>query len=216
MIWLNRASISDIFLFSQSLTEVKMARMLFILFLAGLFLALAGPVAASAANPKVLMKTSKGDITIELYQDKAPVSVRNFLSYVDEKFYDGTIFHRIIKGFMIQGGGLNADYQEKPSKPPIQNEATNGLKNERGTIAMARTPEIHSATCQFFINHVDNAFLNHRDNTAQGFGYAVFGRVVAGMDVVDAIANVRTGTIKGYADAPQETITIISVRRINN
>jgi len=179
-----------------------------------MFLALAGPPAASAANPKVLMKTSKGDITIELYEDKAPVTVRNFLSYVDEKFYDGTIFHRVIKGFMIQGGGLTADFQEKPSKPPIQNEAANGLKNERGTIAMARTSEIHSATCQFFINHVDNALLNHRDSTSQGFGYAVFSRVVAGIDVVDAIANVRTGTIKGYADAPQETITIISVRRI--
>ncbi len=191
-----------------------MTRIVFVLFLTGLFLALAGPPAASAANPKVLMKTSKGDITIELYEDKAPVTVRNFLSYVDEKFYDGTIFHRVIKGFMIQGGGLTADFQEKPSKPPIQNEAANGLKNERGTIAMARTSEIHSATCQFFINHVDNALLNHRDSTSQGFGYAVFSRVVAGIDVVDAIANVRTGTIKGYADAPQETITIISVRRI--
>ncbi len=193
-----------------------MTRMVFVLFLTGLFLALAGTQAASAANPKVLMKTSKGDITIELYEDKAPITVRNFLSYVDEKFYDGTIFHRVIKGFMVQGGGFTADFQEKPSKPPIQNEAANGLKNERGTVAMARTPEIHSATCQFFINHVDNAFLNHRDNTAQGFGYAVFGRVIAGMEVVDAIANVRTGTIKGYADAPQETITIISVGRINN
>jgi cyclophilin family peptidyl-prolyl cis-trans isomerase len=193
-----------------------MARIPSVLFLTGLFLALAGPDAASGANPKVLMKTSQGDITIELYEDKAPGTVRNFLSYVDEKFYDGTIFHRVIKGFMIQGGGLTASFEEKPSKPPIQNEAANGLKNERGTIAMARTPEIHSATCQFFINHVDNAFLNHRDNTAQGFGYAVFGRVVAGMDVVDAMANVRTSTIKGNADAPQETITIISIRRINN
>lgn len=216
MIWLKRASISGIFLVSQILAEVKMARIFFILSLAGLFLTLAGPGAVSAVNPKVLMKTSKGDMTIELYEDKAPVTVQNFLSYVDEKFYDGTVFHRVIKGFMIQGGGLTADFQEKPSKPPIQNEAANGLKNERGTIAMARTPEIHSATCQFFINHVDNAFLNHRDNTAQGFGYAVFGRVVAGMDIVDAIANVPTGTTKGYADAPREAITIISVRRINN
>ncbi|MDH7512978.1 MAG: peptidylprolyl isomerase [Clostridiales bacterium] len=193
-----------------------MARIFFILLLTGLFLVFAGTQTASAANPKVLMKTSKGDITIELNEDKAPVTVRNFLSYVDEKFYDGTIFHRVIKGFMIQGGGLTADFKEKPSKPPIQNEAANGLKNERGTIAMARTPEINSATCQFFINHVDNAFLNHRDNTAQGFGYAVFGRVTSGMEVVDTIANVRTGTIKGYADAPQETITIISVQRIKN
>ncbi|MGQ9672370.1 MAG: peptidylprolyl isomerase [Candidatus Aminicenantales bacterium] len=160
------------------------------------------------------MKTSQGDITIELFPDKAPITVRNFLSYVDDRFYDGTIFHRVIKGFMIQGGGLTADFKEKPSQPPIQNEATNGLKNERGTIAMARTPEIHSATCQFFINHVDNPFLNHRDNTAEGFGYAVFGRVVVGMEVVDRIASVRTGTIKGYADAPLETITILSVRRV--
>ncbi len=193
-----------------------MARKVFILFLTGLFLAFAGTQTASAANPKVLMKTSKGDITIELNEDKAPITVRNFLSYVDEKFYDGTIFHRVIKGFMIQGGGLTPDFKEKPSKPPIQNEAANGLKNGRGTIAMARTPEINSATCQFFINHVDNAFLDHRENTAQGFGYAVFGRVTSGMEVVDAIANVRTGTIKGYADAPQETITIISVQRIKN
>lgn len=179
-----------------------------------LFLTLVGPSAVQAANPKVLMKTSQGDITIELFPDKAPITVRNFLSYVDDRFYDGTIFHRVIKGFMIQGGGLTADFKEKPSQPPIQNEATNGLKNERGTIAMARTPEIHSATCQFFINHVDNPFLNHRDNTTEGFGYAVFGRVVVGMEVVDRIASVRTGTIKGYADAPLETITILSVRRV--
>jgi len=191
-----------------------MARMLLVLFATGLFLAFLGQGAAQAANPKVLMKTSKGDVTIELYQDKAPVTVRNFLSYVDEKFYDGTIFHRVIKGFMIQGGGLTADFQEKPSKPPIPNEAANGQKNERGTIAMARTSEVHSATCQFFINHVDNAFLNYRDSTPQGFGYAVFGRVVAGMEVVDAIANVRTGTVKGYADAPLETVTLISVQRV--
>ncbi len=176
--------------------------------------ALGIPRAVLAANPKVVMKTSMGDMTIELYPDKAPITVKNFLSYVDEKFYDGTIFHRVIKGFMIQGGGLTADFKEKPAKPPIQNEATNGLKNERGTIAMARMPEIHSATCQFFINHVDNAFLNHRNNTPEGFGYAVFGRVISGMEVVDKIASVRTGTVKGYADAPLETVTIISVRRV--
>lgn len=191
-----------------------MKKMLVSLSILALGLGFFVPSPAEAANPKVLMKTSKGDITLELYQDKAPVTVKNFLSYVDEKFYDGTIFHRVIKGFMIQGGGLTPDFQEKPSKAPIQNEATNGLKNERGTIAMARTPEIHSATCQFFINHVDNPFLNHRDTTAQGYGYAVFGRVIAGMEVVDAIASVRTGTVKGYADAPLETVTITSIRRI--
>ncbi len=183
-------------------------------FLVCFLLTLGIPQGAQAANPRVVMKTSMGDMTIELYPDKAPITVQNFLSYVDEKFYDGTIFHRVIKGFMIQGGGLTADFKEKPAKPPIQNEATNGLENKRGTIAMARMPEIHSATCQFFINHVDNAFLNHRNNTPEGFGYAVFGRVVSGIEVVDKIASVRTGTIKGYADAPLETVTIISVRRV--
>jgi cyclophilin family peptidyl-prolyl cis-trans isomerase len=178
------------------------------------FLAISGADAA-AANPKVLMKTSKGDITIELYQDKAPGTVKNFLSYVDERFYDGTIFHRVIKGFMIQGGGLTADFQEKAAKPPIKNEAGNGLKNDRGTIAMARTGEVNSATCQFFINHKYNDFLDHKDDTPQGFGYCVFGKVTAGLDVVDAIAGSPTGTIHGYADAPRETITIISVRRIS-
>lgn len=193
-----------------------MAKTFFIFMTVAFVLIVAGPPAAQAANPKVLMKTSKGDITLELDQDKAPITVKNFLSYVDEKFYDGTIFHRVIKGFMIQGGGLTPEFKEKPSKPPIQNEATNGLKNERGTIAMARLPEPHSATCQFFINHVDNPFLNHRNNTPEGFGYAVFGRVIAGMDVVDAIANVRTSTIKGYADAPVETVTIVSIRRVED
>jgi cyclophilin family peptidyl-prolyl cis-trans isomerase len=178
------------------------------------FLAIFG-ADAGAANPKVLMKTSKGDITIELYQDKAPITAKNFLSYVDEKFYDGTIFHRVIKGFMIQGGGLTAGFQEKAAKPPIKNEAGNGLKNDRGTIAMARTPVVDSATCQFFINHKYNDFLDHKDDTPQGFGYCVFGKVIAGLDVVDAIASTPTGTIQGYADAPRETVTIISVRRTN-
>ena len=176
------------------------------------------PTASQAAqtNPKVLMKTSKGDIAIELYPDKAPITVRNFLSYVDEKFYDGTIFHRVIKGFMIQGGGLTPDFQEKPSKSPIKNEAANGLKNKRGTIAMGRTNVIDSATCQFYINHVDNPGLDHRENTPDGFGYAVFGKVIEGMDVVDAIANVKTMTKFGNMNAPRETITIISVNRVKN
>jgi cyclophilin family peptidyl-prolyl cis-trans isomerase len=165
-------------------------------------------------NPKVLIKTTKGDITVELYPDKAPLSVQNFLSYVDEKFYDGTIFHRVIKGFMIQAGGLSANLIEKPGKPPIKNEADNGLKNKRGTIAMGRTPDIHSGTCHFYINHADNSFLDHRNNTPEGFGYAVFGKVIKGMDVVDAIANVKTMNKYGNADVPRETITIISIRRI--
>jgi len=165
-------------------------------------------------NPKVLIKTTKGDITIELYPDKAPLSVKNFLSYVDEKFYDGTIFHRVIKDFMIQAGGFSADLIEKPGKPPIKNEAANGLKNKRGTIALGRTPEVHSATCHFYINHADNSFLDHRNNTPEGFGYAVFGKVIKGMDVVDAIANAKTMNKYGAADVPRETITIISIRRI--
>lgn len=170
----------------------------------------------AAENPRVLMKTSKGDIVLELFADKAPITVKNFLSYVDEKFYDGTIFHRVIKGFMIQGGGLTPEFATKPTKPPIKNEATNGLKNLRGTIAMARTSEVNSATCQFFINHVDNPFLDHKDNTPEGFGYAVFGRVVSGMEVVDAIANSPTMTYRGYRDVPRETISIISISRIQN
>ncbi len=168
----------------------------------------------AAENPRVLMKTSKGDIVIELFADKAPITVKNFLSYVDDKFYDGTIFHRVIKGFMIQGGGLTAEFVTKSTKPPIKNEAGNGLKNLRGTIAMARTSEVDSATCQFFINHVDNPFLDHRDNTPEGFGYAVFGRVISGMETVDAIANSPTMTYRGYRDVPRETITIISISRI--
>jgi peptidyl-prolyl cis-trans isomerase A (cyclophilin A) len=162
-----------------------------------------------AANPQVIMKTSKGDLTIELFADKSPITVKNFLNYVDQKFYDGTIFHRVIKGFMIQGGGLTADMREKATKPPIKNEAANGLRNLRGTLAMARTNEIDSATCQFFINHKDNSFLDHKDN-ADGFGYAVFGKVVAGMDVVDIIAGVPTG----HQDVPREPVTILSVRRV--
>jgi cyclophilin family peptidyl-prolyl cis-trans isomerase len=165
-------------------------------------------------NPKVLIKTTKGDITVELYPDKAPLSVQNFLSYVDEKFYDGTIFHRVIKRFMIQAGGFSANLVEKPGKPPIKNEADNGLKNKRGTIALGRTPEVHSATCHFYINHVDNPGLDHRNNTPEGFGYAVFGKVIKGMDVVDAIANAKTMVKGNDADVPRETITIISIRRI--
>jgi len=192
-----------------------MTRAFLVFFLLGAFVALSGGQ-ASAANPKVLLKTSKGDITIELDEAKAPVSVKNFLSYVDDQFYNGTIFHRVIKGFMIQGGGYSADMAEKSSKPPIKNEAANGLKNTRGTVAMARTNEINSATCQFFINHVDNAFLDHVPSDPQRFGYAVFGKVIAGLDIVDAIANSPTGTIHGMGDVPRQTITLISVERITN
>lgn len=179
-----------------------------------LFAAFPFLIQAEQPNPKVLMKTSKGDIALELFADKAPITVQNFLSYVDENFYDGTIFHRVIKGFMIQGGGLTPDLEEKPPKSPIKNEATKELRNKRGTISMARMPEINSATCQFFINHVDNPFLDHKNNTPEGFGYAVFGKVIEGMDVVDAIANVKIKTRGGMADVPRETILIISIRRL--
>jgi len=194
-----------------------MLKILFsIISILGLLIAFSSINHAGKTNPKVIMQTSKGEITIELYADKAPVTIKNFLSYVDEKFYDGTIFHRVIKGFMIQGGGLTPDLQEKPTKPPIKNEATNGLKNKKGTIAMARTAVIDSATSQFYINHVDNSFLNHKNNTPEGFGYCVFGKVIKGMDVVDAIANVKTMSRRGQMDVPSETITIISIRRAEN
>ena len=179
-------------------------------------MAFAATSQADKSNPKVIMKTNRGDITIELYPDKAPITVKNFFSYVDEKFYDGTIFHRVMKGFMIQGGGLTPDFKSKPAKPAIKNEAANKLKNKRGTIAMARMPDKDSATCQFFINHVDNPGLDHRDNTPEGYGYAVFGKVINGMDVVDAIANVKIMTRSGRANVPRETITIISIRRVEN
>ncbi len=191
-----------------------MTKHLLLLLLVGAFMASASGN-AQAANPKVLLKTSRGDITIELYPDKAPITVKNFLSYVDAKFYDGLIFHRVIKGFMIQGGGLNADLATRPAKAPIKNEAGNGLKNTRGTIAMARTGEVDSATCQFFINHVDNAFLDHRDETAAGYGYCVFGKVVSGLDVVDAIAATPTMTVHGTKDVPRESVTIVSMRRLD-
>jgi len=177
---------------------------------------LAFPLNNSAAdkNPKVIMKTSMGDITLELYMDKAPVTVKNFVGYVDDKFYDGTIFHRVIKDFMIQGGGHTADMSKKPTKGPIKNEADNGLSNKRGTIAMARMPDPHSATAQFFINHIDNTNLDHMGKSDQGYGYCVFGNVVAGMDVVDAIANVKIMTRNGIPNVPRETIEIISVTKV--
>ena len=191
-------------------------RLFLIISITGVLMVLATTIQADNTNPKVIMKTSMGDITIELYPDKAPITVKNFFSYADEKFYDGTIFHRVIKEFMIQGGGLTPDFRSKPVKPAIKNEATNGLKNKRGTISMARMPDKDSATCQFFINHVDNTGLDHRDNTPEGYGYAVFGKVIKGMDVVDAIASVITMTRSGRANVPRETITIISIRRVEN
>ena len=161
---------------------------------------------------QVTIKTSVGDIQLELNDEKAPITVENFKTIASSGYYEGTIFHRVINGFMIQGGGLTADMNNKSSGTgPIQNEATNGLPNDRGTIAMARTMDPHSATSQFFINHKDNAFLNHTGETSQGWGYAVFGMVTEGMDVVDQIAEVATGSSGSYQDVPEEVITIESV-----
>ncbi len=160
------------------------------------------------ANPKVLMETSKGDITIELYEKEAPKTVKNFLSYVSEGFFNDLIFHRVIKNFMIQGGGFDTEMRQKDPKAPIKNEARRGLGNKRGTLAMARTNIIDSATAQFFINLVNNDSLNHKNDTHAGFGYAVFGEVVKGMDVVDSIARVKTGTFNGFRDVPKEPIII--------
>ncbi len=158
----------------------------------------------------VLLETSMGNIKVELYPDKAPISVKNFLAYVKEGHYDGLVFHRVIRGFMIQGGGFSPDMKEKrPAHPPIKNEAGNGLKNERGTVAMARTGVVDSATAQFFINVVNNDFLNHSNDSPQGFGYAVFGKVIEGLDVVDKIRSVPTGKVKMFSDVPKEPVAIL-------
>jgi peptidyl-prolyl cis-trans isomerase B (cyclophilin B) len=159
-------------------------------------------------NPQVDLHTSAGVIRIELDAAKAPLSAENFLAYVRAGHYDGTVFHRVIKGFMVQGGGMDADMRQKPTRAPIRNEANNGLRNTRYTLAMARTSDPHSATAQFFINTVDNAFLDFRAENAQGWGYAVFGRVVSGTEVVDAIEAVRTGRKGFHDDVPLEPVTI--------
>ncbi len=159
-------------------------------------------------NPVVVIKTSKGDITVELFEKEAPITVKNFLRYVEDGFYAGTIFHRVIPGFMIQGGGFNADMNQKDTHAPIKNEAENRLENTRGTLAMARTQVVDSATSQFFINLTDNAFLNHTRPDPQGFGYCVFGRVIDGMDVVDQIAGVRTGRKGPHENVPVEPVEI--------
>lgn len=169
-------------------------------------------IAAETANPKVAIVTNYGTITAELYPDKAPLTVKNFLNYVDKKFYDGTIFHRVIQGFMIQGGGFDASLKQKKTDAPIKNEAANGLKNKRGTLAMARTMVPDSATSQFFINLVDNPFLDYKNPSPQGIGYAVFGKVIDGMDVVDKIAAVATGVKAGMKDVPREPVLIESIR----
>ena len=174
----------------------------------------AGIQPVSAENPKVVLDTSRGKIVLELYPEKAPETVGNFLSYVDAKFYDGKIFHRVIPKFMIQGGGFTADMKMSATEKPIKNEADKGLKNDRGTIAMARTSDPHSATAQFFINTVDNDSLNHTSKTPSGWGYAAFGKVVEGMDTVDAISAVKTTTRGPYRDVPVEPVVIKSARRL--
>jgi cyclophilin family peptidyl-prolyl cis-trans isomerase len=180
----------------------------FLLALAGVVLA---AVPARAANPIVLIETSVGNVKVELFEDKAPTTVKNFLSYVDDKFYDGTVFHRVIKGFMIQGGGFEPGMKEKKTKDPIKNESDNGVSNERGTIAMARTSDPNSATAQFYINVVNNKSLDKAGDKA---GYCVFGKVIDGMDVVDKIRAVETGAAKGFTDVPKTDVVIKSIKRV--
>ena len=163
-------------------------------------------------NPRVRLETSMGGITLELFKEKAPITVRNFLTYVKDGFYDGLVFHRVISNFMIQGGGLDATLTPKKAKFAIKNEATNGLANKRGTVAMARTNVVDSATSQFFINTVDNAFLDNRGKSPDVYGYAVFGEVTGGMEVVDAIRAVKTGNKAGHSDVPVDPVTIISAK----
>jgi cyclophilin family peptidyl-prolyl cis-trans isomerase len=196
--------------------------------LAGFALVLALPLAAGLApagaafaetqvqaegKPLVMLATSKGEIRIELDPEKAPVTVENFLAYVDEGFFDGTVFHRVIPGFMVQGGGFTPEMEQKKTRSPIKNEANNGLRNERGTLAMARTQIVDSATAQFFINLADNEFLDHKGTDPRSYGYAVFGRVVSGMEVVDQIAEVATGTRGGHRDVPIESVVIQKATR---
>ncbi len=170
-------------------------------------------VSAMAANPKITIKTNKGDIDAELFEDKAPETVKNFLAYIEKGHYKGTIFHRVINNFMIQGGGFDKDMKEKSVGAPIKNEAKADVKNETGTLAMARTQDVNSATAQFFINVADNAFLDHRDDSSQGFGYAVFGKVTSGMPIVNKIKMVKTGTRGQYEDVPLEPVVILDITK---
>ena len=170
-----------------------------------------GAIGGLSDNPQVIMETSKGTIVLEVFPDEAPETVKNFLKYVRWGHYDGTIFHRVIPDFMIQGGGLTPDMKKMTTEMPIKNEADNGLKNKRGTVAMARTPDPHSATDQFFINLKNNGFLNYKSKTAQGWGYTVFGKVSKGMDVVDAISDVKTAKNGVMSNVPVEPVRIIKM-----
>jgi peptidyl-prolyl cis-trans isomerase B (cyclophilin B) len=183
-----------------------MKGLLFVLF--GLMVMVGMVKAEGGESPRVVLETTKGNFVIALDAEKSPISTENFLGYVEAGYYEGTVFHRVIDGFMIQGGGFTQDMVQKETRGTIQNEADNGVKNKRGTVAMARRPDPHSATAQFFVNAVDNAFLDHRSKDAQGWGYTVFGEVVEGMDVVDAIAKVKTGRHGSMGDVPTEPVII--------
>jgi len=169
---------------------------------------------AAVANTTVIIKTSLGDITVELFDEKAPLTVKNFLGYVDNKFYNGTIFHRVIDDFMIQGGGFDQKFSQKPTKSPVANEADKGVKNDLGTIAMARTNDPHSATAQFFINLKANSFLDHKAKTPAGWGYCAFGKVIEGMEVVNKIKAVSTGNRGGHSDVPKKDVIINEIVRV--
>lgn len=186
-----------------------MKGLLFMLF--GLMIVVGMVKAEGGDSPRVVLETSKGKFVIALDAENAPISTENFLGYVEAGYYEGTVFHRVIDGFMVQGGGFTEDMVQKQTEGTIQNEADNGVKNKRGTVAMARRPDPHSATAQFFVNTVDNAFLDHRSKDAQGWGYAVFGEVVEGMDVVDTIAKVKTGRHGAMGDVPTEPVVIQKV-----
>lgn len=180
-----------------------------------LLLSLAASAQAEDAHLQYVIHTSEGDIVVELDARKAPATVENFRKYVEDGFYDGTIFHRVIRGFMLQGGGFTERFERKPTREPIKNEADNGLRNERGTLAMARTSDPHSATAQFFINTVDNPHLDHTSPTPAGWGYAVFGRVIEGMDVVERIEEIPTGSGGPFPrDVPRSTVTIESIEPV--
>jgi cyclophilin family peptidyl-prolyl cis-trans isomerase len=192
-----------------------MKKLLAIMLAGGLLVGgLVAQAAETTGNPKVRLSTNLGAIELELYADKAPGTVKNFLEYVDAGFYNGTIFHRVIRGFMVQGGGFESGMKQRPARGPIKNEAENGLKNLAGTIAMARTPDPHSASAQFFINTVDNPFLDHRDKSTQGWGYCVFGRVTNGMDVVKQIEATPTGRTGPHGDVPRQDVVIQKAERI--
>lgn len=193
---------------------------LFLSFLISIFITLGAATMSTAQTDNVSfldqrtvvrMETSKGDIIIELFDQETPLTVANFIDYIEDNFYNGTVFHRVIPNFMIQGGGFEPGLKQKSTRDPIPNEATATLSNLRGTLAMARTSDINSATGQFFINTVNNPALDHRNKTAQGYGYAVFGKVIEGLDVVDAIAAVRTGSVGYYQDVPKEDVVIKTV-----